>query len=89
MLCLPCCTTQQLVAEAICVADSATAVRDEDTPLHERYHIIASVRLSTQALVDCCLWMLRAYSCGDVSVSTEELNRAEWHKLEAATEASV
>jgi hypothetical protein len=73
---------------ALCIAD-ATAVSDANTSLHERYHVIASVRFSAQALVDCCIWMLRVYSCGDVYISTEELNNAQWLKLQAATEASV
>jgi hypothetical protein len=33
--------------------------------------------------------MLRVYSCGDVNISTEELNKAQWLKLQAAIEASV
>jgi hypothetical protein len=65
---------------ALCIAD-ATAVSDANTSLHERYHVIASVRFSAQAF--------RVYSCGDVYISTEELNNAQWLKLQAATEASV
>jgi hypothetical protein len=83
------CTTLQLAAEAACIADSSTAVSDEATALHERFHIIASVRFIVQALVKCGLWALRVYSCGDVCIDAKEQSSAAWHELQATIAASV